>query len=80
MEATRARIAVDPRHRGIITLVERECAGRDFPDWSMAFHRWGESEAKRLPGYSDFLRQPNASDTLESSARKLLDFFKELNR
>ena len=79
VEATRRRIAADPRHRGIITLLESECEAREFPDWSMGFHRVNEMEGNALPGYSDFLRQSADPATRQSSARKLLDFFRELN-
>ncbi len=73
---TCARIAADPRHRGMITLLEGDCAQRDFPTWTMGFPRVDEA---RLPGYSDFLRQAADPAATQSAARKLLEFFKELN-
>ncbi len=79
VDATRTRIAADPRHRGMITLLEGDCAQRDFPDWAMGFQRVNEAQAAQLPGYSDFLRQSADPAATQSAARKLLEFFKELN-
>jgi hypothetical protein len=79
VEATRARIAADPRHRGLITLLEGDCDRRDFPDWSMGFPCLNEAQAAQLPGYSDFLTTSAGRDASQSGARKLLDFFRELN-
>lgn len=41
VEATYARIARDPRHRGVVVLSRREVAVREFGPWQMA---------ERLPG------------------------------
>jgi hypothetical protein len=72
------RISADPRHRGLITVFERENPERDFPAWSMGFHSANKAEAGRLPGYSDFL-SATGCDTMSSHAKQLLLFFKELN-
>lgn len=50
-----ARIALDPRHQGLITLIRRPIAERTFSEWSMAFRDLNDAETKALPGYSDFL-------------------------
>jgi len=49
-------IVRDPRHRGVITLLEEEVAGRSFGEWSMAFPDLGSVEVQALPGYSRFLQ------------------------
>jgi hypothetical protein len=49
------RIARDPRHLGVLTLVEGEREERCFGEWSMGFQDLGAPEARALPGYSDFL-------------------------
>ena len=36
VERTYARIALDPRHRGLVTLSRREVADREFGPWAMA--------------------------------------------
>ncbi|QAY78375.1 BLUF domain-containing protein [Sphingosinicella sp. BN140058] len=37
VEATLARIKVDPRHRAIVTLSRKDVDARQFGDWSMGF-------------------------------------------
>lgn len=49
-------ISRDPRHRGVITLVEEEVAERSFTDWSMGFKDLGVDEGGELEGFNDFLR------------------------
>jgi len=78
--ATKAKIAADPRHRGVLVLLEEDSAQRHFGNWSMAFRDLETGGTQALPGYSDFLntsltdprfkQDPNAS-------RKLLRIFKE---
>ena len=49
-------ISRDPRHRGVIVLVEEEVAERSFPDWSMGFKDLSADETGQLEGFNDFLR------------------------
>jgi hypothetical protein len=77
--ATRERIGKDPRHRGMITLLETECEKRDFPDWSMGFENIEGPEAAKLPGYTDFLQRSVDRSREHSGALKLLEFFREIN-
>ena len=53
-----ARIARDPRHFGLLTLVESEREDRCFGDWSMGFQDLSSPEARATPGYSEFLDIP----------------------
>jgi hypothetical protein len=53
-----ARISRDPRHRGILTLVEGEREDRCFGDWSMGFQDLNSPEARATPGYSEFMNTP----------------------
>jgi len=56
--ALSGRIAADPRHRGLLRLVEGPIEARQFAEWSMAFHDLGAPEARTVPGYSEFLNTP----------------------
>ncbi len=49
-------ISRDPRHGGVITLLEEEVAERSFPDWSMGFKDLSPVEGDGLTGFNDFLR------------------------
>jgi hypothetical protein len=53
-----ARISRDPRHLGVLTLVEGEREDRCFGDWSMGFQDLSSEEARDTPGYSEFLNTP----------------------
>ncbi len=53
-----ARISRDPRHRGVLTLIEGERKERSFGDWSMGFQDLSSPEARATPGYSEFLNTP----------------------
>lgn len=49
---TYARIALDPRHGGVIVLDESEIAQRNFGDWSMGFRQVHAGE--QPAGFVDF--------------------------
>jgi len=48
-------ILVDPRHHGLITLVEDEIENPIFSDWSMGFCNLSNPEIQKLPGYTSFM-------------------------
>lgn len=49
-------ISRDPRHRGVIVLVEEEVAERSFADWSMGFKNLSGTDTDDLPGFNDFMQ------------------------
>lgn len=53
-----ARIAKDPRHTGVMTLMDEEVPERAFPEWSMAFPIFGSLGVRDLPGFRDFRKAP----------------------
>ena len=52
------RIAADPRHHGLLRLLEGPTDTRQFADWSMAFRDLSAPDAHEIPGYSEFLNTP----------------------
>lgn len=73
------RIHEDPRHHGLLTLLEKTIVKREFPEWSMGFQDLSTPALKNLPGYSEFLDLPLESDTMKtdpSRALKLLRCFR----
>ena len=78
-----ARIEKDPRHKGMITLLQQDNAEREFPEWSMGYKKLGKEKLPEAPGYSDFLDLPLTSETLlgdPSKSLKLLLNFKNMMR
>jgi hypothetical protein len=73
------RIEADPRHTGLLVLLEGPLEARQFADWSMAFRDLDASDAASVPGYNEFLNTPLTAAAFSgepSRAQKLLLTFK----
>ena len=74
------RINRDPRHTGLITLMERPVTQRQFADWSMGFRNLDDADLRASPGYNEFLNVA-WNDAFRASeptrVNKLLQFFRE---
>jgi hypothetical protein len=71
-------IGSDPRHRGLITLLQGITPERQFPEWSMGFKDLGAYLANP-EGYSEFLNVALTGAEFQSNpskAQKLLLTFK----
>jgi hypothetical protein len=80
VRATHQIIQRDPRHGGLITLLQKPVATRAFGSWSMAFRDLDSPASRATPGYDDFLNTPltDARFVREPSAsQRLLQIFKE---
>ena len=74
------KIGRDPRHRGIITLMQGFENEYQFPEWSMGFSDLRSDEAKCMAGYSSFLESsfdPKVLATDPTAAQRLLLTFKK---
>jgi hypothetical protein len=75
--ATYAKISLDSRHRGVITLLRRQIPERQFPDWSM----WVEmitptSAVNQSSGeFAKVLRATSQSLDLQNPSTLLLQTF-----
>jgi len=78
--ATHQRIAKDPRHQGMITLLQGDVSQREFDGWTMGFKYVDQAAGKELPGYSDFLNKKSNPDTRRTAALTLLEDFRSINR
>ncbi len=82
IKALMVKISRDPRHEGIITLLQGPLKEREFPEWSMAFREISSPETRALPGFSEFLNLPLDSSEFKSnpsrSLRLLLNFKEKL--
>lgn len=74
-----AVIAADNRHGNIRTVLEREIADREFPDWTMGYRTVTDATLRDVPGYNDVF-QSGDSQTAQwmnpSKARLLLEWFR----
>ena len=74
------KIASDPRHRGLIILLQGPLEERQFPDWSMGFRDLTSAEVLAIPGYNEFLNTPLTGEEFSadpSRCQKLLLTFKK---
>ena len=74
------KISLNPRHDGLITLLEKPIKQRQFSDWSMGFKDLSDRRLRDTPGYSEFLTAPLTSAEFTanpSRAQKLLLTFKQ---
>lgn len=77
------RIARDPRHSGVITLIQGPIESRSFSDWSMGFRDLRSPEIQSLPGFSAFLDVPlndRSFVTEPSRSLRLLALFRDKMR
>lgn len=83
VKALYRKIRQDPRHHGIITLIQEPIEERQFPDWSMAFHDLDSADGRDIPGYSEFLNTPLTGEEFfpdPTRCQKLLLLFKKTVR
>lgn len=79
VKAVSAKIARDPRHHKMITLLEVQIPEREFPDWSMGFNDLDAPLSDEIPGYSEFMNTPLTADAFSENptrAQRLLRVFK----
>ena len=76
-------ICEDPRHRGVMAVIQEPVAEREFADWSMAFRDLGLENERDLPGFNQFLNTPLTAQEFSqnpSKVRTLLRVFKQQMR
>jgi hypothetical protein len=74
------KVSRDPRHKGVLVLLEGEIDQRDFPDWSMGFKNLTALELDDVKGYNEFLNLSFQDEELisnPSKSQKLLLSFKK---
>lgn len=74
------KIAADPRHRNVILIYKNEITERTFSSWAMGFNRISAEQAESVPGFTDFLKNPDNLSFFTASpgrAGNMLEAFKE---
>lgn len=75
-----AKITADPRHQGMITLLQGCQEERQFPQRSMGFRDLAAAEVRALPGYNEFLNTPLSGSEFPrdlTRCQRLLHLFKQ---
>jgi hypothetical protein len=71
-----AKIAQDPRHTNVVSIVQEPIARRSFADWSMGFASVTSKDVAGIIGANDFFQQKTCFDELSAGrAKKLLAAF-----
>ena len=73
--ASMTKIKADPRHRGVIVLIQDSQGKRDFAEWSMGFKKI-DSSVERAPGHSDFLDAPLTGEEFVSDPTRSLQLLR----
>jgi hypothetical protein len=82
VEAVMDRVEKDPRHHGVMVLLEQDVAERELPDWSMAFTEVSGRDAGLLEGFSQLLKtgrdqRIDAPQVAASDALDLISGFRD---
>lgn len=81
--AAHARIMKDPRHRGVMTILQEPIETRLFTDWSMAFGNLDDPAVASVDGISGFLDRSFTDEAFTHDASrclKLLRMFRQSMR
>ncbi|HSG62606.1 MAG TPA: BLUF domain-containing protein [Pseudomonadales bacterium] len=73
-----ALIQRDTRHDGIVTILEKPIAKRQFPDWSMGFEQVNAERLNHIDGLNDFFTEKTClADIDKGRAAKILLAFEQ---
>lgn len=73
-------IALDPRHRGVQKLIEKQVGARQFPEWTMGFVPLTDPAVKQLDGFNDFFEARTGRARIEhaeNEAQQFLEWLRE---
>lgn len=70
-------IQKDPRHTGIITLLQEPIEIRSFPEWSMAYRKVSADEVEGFSRFLQYTDDDAETKLLPGKAKKLLLKFRD---
>ena len=66
----------DPRHTGVLKLLDEETDSRDFSSWSMGFKKLSDEEWRQLSGYINMGNQTHFLQEMGSKSVQVLTMIK----
>ena|SRR5271165_1105280 len=75
-----ATIYNDPRHRGLLTLLEGNEKTREFQDWAMGFQSLHTDGLRQNPGYTDIMSAPLTHEYFTKDPSNCLKLFWTLRK
>jgi hypothetical protein len=72
VDAVMTRVKADPRHTGLLVLLQEEQAKRQFADWSMGFKKLKKNEDVVIPGHNDFLNLPLTDERFQQNPTRTM--------
>jgi hypothetical protein len=78
--ACMTRIKLDPRHRGVIVLLQERSLNRDFAEWSMRFKKLGDESDEQVVGHSNFVDEPLTSEEFVINPAKSLQLLRSFKQ
>lgn len=70
------KIMRDPRHTGVLKLIDEQTDDRDFSDWSMGFKKLSDEEWRQLSGYINLGNRTNFLQEMSSKSVQALTMIK----
>lgn len=72
------RIECDPRHTGLVKILQKTIAKRQFPDWTMGFSTISDEMLESVDGLNDFFRAKTCLTQVDAGrAVKILSSFEK---
>lgn len=78
VQARMTRIAGDPRHDQVMTLIKEPISERHFPDWTMGYPTATTDDASDIPGFRATFEDLDDDETVNSvlpALRELIRWF-----
>lgn len=76
------RIALDKRHKGVLPLLRRRVAKRDFGNWSMGFREIDNDDKNKLDGFNDLMNSLSphsvADPTMSKEVQRLIRSYRQV--
>ncbi len=69
-------LLLDPRHNYLAVVEEGEISKRSFADWTMAFSEALDTGLQKIPGFSNYMNDPESSQFSLSDSRSLWHLLK----